>query len=168
VEADKVKIYYDQLARSFGFKKEEITDGDLKGKFWVRTASATVTDKITFSENKITAEESSYEGTTLPGARIEAHADDRSVGAIEIVFENDNAYVRGIGLAPEYRGRGIGQILYDRAIAFAKKEGCHDFYSDKANAMSKDADKAWNRLRGATGLVSNRVRMGTTPRAGRR
>jgi hypothetical protein len=38
VEADKVKIYYDQLARSFGFKQEEITDGDLKGKFWVRTA----------------------------------------------------------------------------------------------------------------------------------
>ena len=32
-------MYYDQLARGFGFKKQQLDVGDLKGKFWVRTAS---------------------------------------------------------------------------------------------------------------------------------
>lgn len=32
----KVKIYYDNLAHSFGFKKQTLDVGDLKGTFWVR------------------------------------------------------------------------------------------------------------------------------------
>ena len=44
VEADKVKMYYDNLVRSFGFRKQQLDAGDLKGNFWVRTASA-LTDK---------------------------------------------------------------------------------------------------------------------------
>lgn len=38
VEADKVKIYYDNLAKSFGFKKQRLDVGELRGNFWVRTA----------------------------------------------------------------------------------------------------------------------------------
>lgn len=40
VEADKVKIYYDNIARSFGFKKKQLDIGGLQGNFWVRTAAA--------------------------------------------------------------------------------------------------------------------------------
>jgi hypothetical protein len=39
VEADKIKIYYDNLARSMGFRKQTLDVGELKGNFWVRTAS---------------------------------------------------------------------------------------------------------------------------------
>jgi hypothetical protein len=38
VEADKVKMYYDNLARAFGFKKQRLDVGELRGNFWVRTA----------------------------------------------------------------------------------------------------------------------------------
>lgn len=38
VEANKVKMYYDKLARSFGFKKQRLNVGQLRGNFWVRTA----------------------------------------------------------------------------------------------------------------------------------
>jgi hypothetical protein len=36
VEADKIKMYYDNLARSFGFKKQRLDVGELRGNFWVR------------------------------------------------------------------------------------------------------------------------------------
>jgi GNAT superfamily N-acetyltransferase len=39
LEADKAVMFYDQLAKSFGFKKQPLDIGDLKGEFWVRTAS---------------------------------------------------------------------------------------------------------------------------------
>ena len=37
VDASKVDRYYNQLARSFGFKKEQVDHGDLRGEFWVRS-----------------------------------------------------------------------------------------------------------------------------------
>ena len=40
LEADKAGMYYDRLAKSFGFRKQPLDVGDLKGTFWVRTASA--------------------------------------------------------------------------------------------------------------------------------
>jgi hypothetical protein len=40
VEAQKIHMYYDSLAKSFGFKKQQVDVGDLQGKFWVRTAAA--------------------------------------------------------------------------------------------------------------------------------
>jgi GNAT superfamily N-acetyltransferase len=39
VEADKIHIYYDNLARSFGFKKQQLDIGNLQGNFWARTAA---------------------------------------------------------------------------------------------------------------------------------
>jgi hypothetical protein len=40
VEADKISMYYDQLAHSFGFRQKQLEFGDLSGNFWVRTARA--------------------------------------------------------------------------------------------------------------------------------
>jgi hypothetical protein len=39
VDASKVKMYYDNLAKSFGFKKETVELPEISGKFWVRKAS---------------------------------------------------------------------------------------------------------------------------------
>lgn len=39
LEADKAGRYYDQIAKAFGFKKQPLDVGDLKGEFWVRTAT---------------------------------------------------------------------------------------------------------------------------------
>ena len=40
VDASKVKMYYDNLAKQFGFKKQQVDLGEgVAGKFWVRKAS---------------------------------------------------------------------------------------------------------------------------------
>jgi GNAT superfamily N-acetyltransferase/uncharacterized ParB-like nuclease family protein/2'-5' RNA ligase len=46
VEPGKVKMYYDNLAKSFGFKQQDLNAGPLKGKFWVRTASHLPEDDV--------------------------------------------------------------------------------------------------------------------------
>jgi hypothetical protein len=53
VEADKVKMYYDNLARSFGFRKQQLDVGDLKGNFWVRQAKlkSNLLNKFRFSSD---------------------------------------------------------------------------------------------------------------------
>lgn len=38
VDATKIIIYYDNLAKSFGFKKEQVNTPELSGTFWVRKA----------------------------------------------------------------------------------------------------------------------------------
>jgi len=40
VEADKIGLYYDGLAKSFGFRKETVSLGGQQKAFWVRQASA--------------------------------------------------------------------------------------------------------------------------------
>jgi hypothetical protein len=55
--------------------------------------------------------------------------------------------VRGITTASPYKGQGIGQALYDKAIAESKQRGYRNFYSDSSNAMTPDAHKAWERLK---------------------
>jgi 2'-5' RNA ligase/GNAT superfamily N-acetyltransferase len=45
VEADKIGMYYDQIAKAFGFKKQQLDIGELKGEFWTRTASAKTAQK---------------------------------------------------------------------------------------------------------------------------
>jgi hypothetical protein len=39
VDPQKIKMYYDNLAKSFGFKKEKVDTGQISGIFWVRKAS---------------------------------------------------------------------------------------------------------------------------------
>ena len=39
LEADKAVMYYDNLAKSFGFKKQQLDIGEVQGEFWTRTAS---------------------------------------------------------------------------------------------------------------------------------
>lgn len=39
VEANKVKIYYDNLAHSMGFREQQLNFEGMRGNFWVRTAS---------------------------------------------------------------------------------------------------------------------------------
>lgn len=103
--------------------------------------------KLEFQEQAISAEASSFEGTKHPGVRVEALLDYDTVGALEYYLDGDNAYVRGITVAPHYRGQGLGQQLYDEGIASARRHGATAFYSDQVNAMSPDAHKAWSRIR---------------------
>ena len=39
VDPQKIKMYYDHLAKSLGFKKEKVDTGQISGIFWVRKAS---------------------------------------------------------------------------------------------------------------------------------
>jgi GNAT superfamily N-acetyltransferase/2'-5' RNA ligase len=60
LEADKAIMYYDQLAKSFGFQKQMLDVGDLKGNFWVRTASEKTAGKREEATTSMTV------GTTDP------------------------------------------------------------------------------------------------------
>ena len=68
-----------------------------------------------------------------------------SVGTIGIgPCKNGNGFwVIGIEISPDWRGSGLGQMLYDRAIRKAKELGAQRFY---AGARSDDAKRAWDRL----------------------
>lgn len=43
---------------------------------------------------------------------------------------NDVGYLEGIFLQPEYRSFGIGKMLVEKAIKWAKEKGCTEFASD--------------------------------------
>jgi 2'-5' RNA ligase/GNAT superfamily N-acetyltransferase len=60
LEADKAIMYYDQLAKSFGFQKQMLDVGELKGNFWVRTASEKTAGKRDEAGSSMTV------GTTDP------------------------------------------------------------------------------------------------------
>ena len=43
---------------------------------------------------------------------------------------NDVGYLEGIFLQPEYRSFGIGKMLVEKAVKWAKEKGCTEFASD--------------------------------------
>lgn len=55
-------------------------------------------------------------------------------------------HVGGIEVEPQFRGKGEGQKLYDRAIAEAKKLGYDAIYSAGEEHRTSDANAAWERL----------------------
>jgi predicted GNAT family acetyltransferase len=80
--------------------------------------------------------------------RAVAYLGKEEVGHLGCSLSTDeNGKTAKIGLAEvsdSQRGTGLGQALYDRAIAQAKKMGCTTFRSD--TSLSQDAHKAWGRL----------------------
>ena len=54
------------------------------------------------------------------------------------------ATVRQSGISPNWKGTGLGQMLYDKAIEFAKKKGCQFFCSD--TFRTTESNNAWKRL----------------------
>ncbi|HEV7892683.1 MAG TPA: GNAT family N-acetyltransferase [Pyrinomonadaceae bacterium] len=49
--------------------------------------------------------------------------DERVVGTVSVVPKGESVYVRGMGLAPAARGRGIGELLLRRVECFASEHG---------------------------------------------
>ena len=66
------------------------------------------------------------------------------VGYIELDKENGKDYVFDVSIEDDWRGTGLGQMLYDRAIEEAKKQGADRLWS--STDMQPDAHKAWKRL----------------------
>ena len=84
---------------------------------------------------------------TYTGYYVKAYSKDRDyLGYIQCVinYKNDTVYVKQSQISEEYKGTGLGQILYDIAIQYAKKIPMSSFMSDIT--LSSDAHKAWNRL----------------------
>jgi GNAT superfamily N-acetyltransferase len=52
-----------------------------------------------------------------------ALVDDAVVGTVSAVPKGDSLYVRGMGLAPSARGRGIGELLLRQVESFASGRG---------------------------------------------
>jgi GNAT superfamily N-acetyltransferase len=66
---------------------------------------------------------------------------------LQIEEENGKPFratIRQTTITPEWTGTGLGQLLYDHAIQYAKKRGCEFFCSDIQRTM--DAEGAWKRL----------------------
>lgn len=81
------------------------------------------------------------------GYYIHAYSKDHDyIGYIQCYISqiNDAAYVKQSQIDDDYKGTGLGQMLYDIAIQYAKKISMSYFNSD--TSLSSDAHKAWNRL----------------------
>lgn len=67
------------------------------------------------------------------------------VGEIDLQHgDDDNVWVFDISVEDDWRRTGLGQSLYDQAIAEAKRRGYTKF--DSSTDQSHDARKAWSRL----------------------
>lgn len=66
------------------------------------------------------------------------------VGVIGISISGDTGTVCYVSIHKSWRGTGLGQMLYDKAISECKKRGLECLYSD--SSLSNDAHRAWARL----------------------
>lgn len=51
-----------------------------------------------------------------------------------------------VKIEPEWYGTGLGQMLYEKMIVFARSKGAKYLYSDLYSSMKPPAKKAWERL----------------------
>lgn len=71
--------------------------------------------------------------------------DDRNLyGRIRALSSGNQLKIISAKIKPEWHGTGLGQMLYDKLIQTAKKEGYKYIYSDVDR--SESANKAWKRL----------------------
>lgn len=133
-------------------KKTPLTD-------WIKKGSVELTYDVEMEEPDPSSD---YFFMRLSGATITAHHEGVSVGSIEIRFVDTPeqaedwelptnplpaAKVMDIHRDDNYKGEGVGQGLYDKAIEVAREYGCKQFYSDAPGCVSDDAHKAWSRLK---------------------
>ena len=64
---------------------------------------------------------------TLPGFVV-AEFDGGIVGTAALELCRDNALLRSVAVAPEWRSRGLGRALVSRVIAHAETRGLHALY----------------------------------------
>jgi GNAT superfamily N-acetyltransferase len=71
----------------------------------------------------------------------------RLAGDLEVrIVAKTNGFVAWADIDDKWRGTGLGQLLYDKAIEECRRQGLHYFQSDKVQSRSEDADSAWRRL----------------------
>lgn len=76
--------------------------------------------------------------------QVIAEYDGRQIGGIDCWKVTRLCTMNGIYIEGDWRGTGLGQMLYDAAIQAAKKAGCRYFVSD--GQLRDDAVSAWQRL----------------------
>ena len=89
------------------------------------------------------------------------YKDHRPVGFLKVISNHDgiSCKVAKVELDKTYGndwvGTGLGQLLYEKAIEFAKKHGYKYLFSDYKNNMSLQAINAWKRLSKRFSVISN-------------
>lgn len=74
---------------------------------------------------------------------FEAHADDELVGYFCLCIENDNIDI-GLGLRPDYCGRGMGKQFLTDIICFIERSYAYSTLSMDVAAFNKRAIKVYN------------------------
>ena len=54
--------------------------------------------------------------------------DGSVIAAVHVAFENKNKAELGLSVDPQWRGKKLGQALFERAIVFLKARKVHDVY----------------------------------------
>lgn len=87
------------------------------------------TADLPFIERLLTASNLPLAGIadTLPGVVV-AEAEGTIVGTAALVVCCDNALLRSVAVAPEWRSRGLGRALVTRVIADAEGRGLRALY----------------------------------------
>jgi predicted GNAT family acetyltransferase len=75
---------------------------------------------------------------------IQALYDGKEIGWIYTYRRASTVCVSEINIGDYWRGTGLGQMLYDKAIEMAAESGARYFASD--SKLSNDAQNAWLRL----------------------
>ncbi len=80
--------------------------------------------------------------------KICATLQGKEVGYINLMIDSKRSgiWVEGVEIKTSWSGTGLGQLLYEKAIRYAKIKGFKYFWSDSTINRSPDANKAWIRL----------------------
>ena len=98
---------------------------------------ATVLTEYGFSVDPILEADLEHPEISYQGVWV-AIDNDRLVGSVAIRFLDDGktAELKRMYLQPEYRGRGLGRILLNHGIHWAKDRGCQAIVLDTSIAMT--------------------------------
>ncbi len=141
-----------KLATRYPVTKEvELYDGEKYSCFQIDLNKVVLKESPDFGYTKYQNKESNLkkiEFKEVPskyGYTINAFFNRKLVGYINILAHNV-ARVAFSKIDSSWKGTGLGQMLYDRAILAAKNRGLKKFQSD--TSLSGDARNAWARLSG--------------------
>ncbi|MDH5633334.1 MAG: GNAT family N-acetyltransferase [Gammaproteobacteria bacterium] len=60
----------------------------------------------------------------FPDGLLHLWQEQKIIGQLEFAYIGDNGHVNLFYLLPEYRGKGYGDLLHDRAVTVLREKGC--------------------------------------------
>jgi len=122
---------------------EKVAAGSVKSE---PVNPALVAERPELTHRVTSKDESAWYRTGEVRADSEQEGMLKNQGLLKYNIEGDEAHITASGLAPEFRGQGLGTEMYERAAKEARERGAKTITSDLKGQTSMDAAKVWDRL----------------------